>query len=430
MEKTMNIEQRLKYWRKRVFISLWFTYAAFYLCRVNMSVALPAIMDEFGISKTSMGMVLTAIFFAYAIGQFINGQLGDKVGARKLITLGVFASAGLNVLFAFLPGIVTLMLIVWGLNGYFQSMGWSPSVKTMANWFPLKTRGKVSGLFGSCYQFGNAASWALAGFVIGSFGWRWGFWIPAIIFAIVGLQWLINGRNAPEEVGLPTIEEESEGIMDEVGKDRKDEHLGFRFTIKTVIADPHIWIVALSLFGLNLIRYGFMDWAPTYMFEVEGAKISHAAYKALAMPLAGSVGALFAGWSSDRFFQSRRAPIMVAMLSCLAVASFVYPRLAHFNWIYSFLCLMAIGFFIYGPHVMICATISMDYGSRKAAASTAGFIDGFGYFGASLTGVLSGYLIDNFSWNAAFYLWISGALLAMVLMSFLWNYKPQKGKYH
>jgi OPA family glycerol-3-phosphate transporter-like MFS transporter len=91
---------------------------------------------------------------------------------------------------------------------------------------------------------------------------------------------------------------------------------------------------------------------------------------------------------------------------------------------------MAIGFFIYGPHVMICATISMDYGSRKAAASTAGFIDGFGYLGASLTGVLSGYLIDNISWSAAFWLWISGALLAMVLMSFLWNYKPQKGKYH
>ena len=78
MEKTMNIEQRLKYWRKRVFISLWFTYAAFYLCRVNMSVALPGIMDEFGISKTSMGMVLTAIFFAYAIGQFIQlGKCGE-----------------------------------------------------------------------------------------------------------------------------------------------------------------------------------------------------------------------------------------------------------------------------------------------------------------------------------------------------------------
>jgi sugar phosphate permease len=430
MDTSMTVEQQLKYWRKRVFISLWFTYASFYLCRVNMSVALPGIMEEFGLSKTSMGWVLTAIFFAYAIGQFINGQLGDKVGARKLISLGVLASAGLNVLFAFLPGIVTLMLIVWGLNGYFQSMGWSPSVKTMANWFPLENRGKISGLFGSCYQFGNAASWALAGFVIGALGWRWGFWIPAIVFAIMGAQWLINGRNAPEEVGLPTIEEESEGIMDEVGKSRKDEHLGFIFTIKTVTTDPHIWIVALSLFGLNMIRYGFMDWAPTYMFEVEGAKISHAAYKAIAMPLAGSLGALFAGWSSDRFFQSRRAPIMVIMLFCLSVSSFVYPKFAQFHWVYSLMCLMAIGFFIYGPHVMICATISMDYGSRKAAASTAGFIDGFGYFGASITGVLSGYLIDNISWNAAFWLWIGGALLAMVLMSFLWNYKPQKGKYH
>jgi OPA family glycerol-3-phosphate transporter-like MFS transporter len=141
MDETMDIEQRLRYWRKRIFISLWITYASFYLCRVNMSVALPGIMEEYGLSKTSMGIVLSAIFFMYAIGQFVNGQLGDKFGARKLISLGILCSAFLNIIFAFLPGVVSAMAFIWGLNGYFQAMGWSPSVKTIANWFPLKTRG-------------------------------------------------------------------------------------------------------------------------------------------------------------------------------------------------------------------------------------------------------------------------------------------------
>ena len=424
-----DVRRKLRYWRKRVFISLWIAYASFYLCRVNISIAIPGILEEYNLTKTAMGAVLTALFFAYAVGQFINGQLGDKFGARKLLTFGAIVSAILNLVFSVLPGIVSLMALVWGLNGYFQSMGWSPSTKTIANWFPLKMRGKITGLFGSCYQFGNAASWALAGFVVGIFGWRFAFVIPAIVFIIVAIQWYINGRDAPEELGLPTVEECNDGIMEQ--KDcQKDEHLGFRYTIRTVLSNPRIWMVGFSLFGLNIIRYGFMDWAPTYMFEVEKATISTAAYKALAIPLAGSLGALFAGWASDKFFNSRRAPIMVIMLAGLMGLTILYPQLKHFHWIWSLLCLIAIGFTIYGPHVMICATIPMDYASRKAAASAAGFIDGFGYFGAALTGVISGFLVDNYGWNAAFYFWVVGVFIAIILMAFQWNYLPQKGEYH
>lgn len=425
----MDTAQRLRYWRRRIFVSLWITYASFYLCRVNMSIALPGIMEEYSLSKTSMGAILSAIFFMYAVGQFVNGQLGDKFGSRKLISLGILCSAFLNIIFAFLPGVVSAMALIWGLNGYFQAMGWSPSVKTIANWFPLENRGKIAGLFGSCYQFGNAVSWALSGFIVGLLGWRWAFWIPAGIFIIIGIQWFINGRNAPEEVGLPTIEEEAAGLMQQHAP-RDDHHLGYSYTIHKILTDFRIWLVALSLFGLNIIRYGFMDWAPTYMFEVEKATISVAAYKAIVIPVAGSIGALFAGWSSDRFFQSRRAPIMVIMLFLLMALTAIYPCLTKFHWVWSLICLIGIGFTTYGPHVMICATISMDYASRKAAASAAGFIDGCGYIGASLTGILTGYLVDNYGWNYAFYFWISGALMAAVLMSFLWNYKPQKGKYH
>ncbi len=428
-DSRQDVKKKLAYWRKRVFISLWITYASFYLCRVNISIAIPGILKEYGLTKTAMGAVLTGLFFAYAVGQFINGQLGDKFGARRLITIGAITSGILNLIFPVLPGVVSLMALVWGLNGYFQSMGWSPSTKTIANWFPIEMRGKMTGVFGSCYQFGNAASWALSGFVVGIFGWRSAFWIPGIFFIIIAIQWFINGRNAPEELGLPTVEDCHEGIMD-IKESQRDEHLGFKYTIRTVLSNPHIWMVGLSLFGLNIIRYGFMSWAPTYMFEVEKATISVAAYKAIAIPLAGSLGALFAGWASDRFFHSRRAPIVVFMLMGLTVLTILYPQLRHYHWIWSLICLMAIGFTIYGPHVMICAAIPMDYASRKATASAAGFIDGFGYFGASLTGVMSGFLVDHYGWNAAFYFWVAGVLLAAFLMSLQWNYTPQRGRFH
>jgi len=421
----MNTQEAFKHWRKRVFLTTWITYSTFYLCRVNMSIAVPGIMDEFGYSKTAMGGVMTALLIAYAAGQFINGQLGDKFGARRLITLGILVSALLNIAFGFSPGI-TVMIAIWALNGYFQSMGWAPSVKTIANWFPPYIRGKMGGLLGSSYQIGNAYSWALAGFVTGLMGWRWAFWVPAIIFIISGIHWYIRSRNAPEEVGLPTIENETNKVEPQVGE---DHHLGFGYTLKLVATSRSIWVLAFGLFFLNIVRYGFMSWAPTYMFEVQKATISTAAYKAIALPIAGSLGALCAGWLTDKFFQSRRAPVATVMLLLLSVFAWLYPQVPAQSWLLSLLCLLAIGFMTYGPHVLIVGIMPMDLGTRKASSSVAGFIDGFGYIGAGLTGVFSGWLIDNYSWDAAFYLWVISAAIAAVLMVILWKYKPQKGKY-
>jgi len=392
-----------------------------------MSIAVPGIMDEFGYSRTMMGGIMTAFLIAYAAGQFINGQLGDKFGARRLITFGILVSALLNIAFGFSPGI-TVMIAIWALNGYFQSMGWAPSVKTIANWFPPKVRGKMGGLLGSSYQIGNAYSWALAGFVTGLLGWRWAFWVPGIIFIISGIHWYLRGRNAPEQVGLPAIENEVDKTESQV---KEDHHLGFSYTLNLIATDRRIWIVALSLFWLNIVRYGFIDWVPTYMFEVQKATISTAAYKAIALPIAGSLGALCAGWLTDKYFQSRRAPVAAIMLLLLGVFAWLYPRVPVESWELSLLCLLAIGFVTYGPHVLIVTTMPMDLGSRKAASSATGFIDGFGYIGAGITGVFSGWLVDNYSWNTAFHFWVISAIVASVFMFTLWKYKPEKkGEYY
>ncbi|MBU4274825.1 MFS transporter [Patescibacteria group bacterium] len=434
-KKEAEIKESYKYWRKRIFLNIWITYACFYLVRVNMSIAIPGIMHEFGISKTAMGFVLSSLFFVYAAGQFINGQFGDKFGARKLISVGLIVSALINLVFSFTNGILSAMMLLWGLNGYFQSMGWSPSVKTVANWFPPKRRAKFSSLLGTSYQIGNAVSWALSGFIVGLLGWRFAFIIPAAVCLFIGIHWAIRGRNAPEEVGLPTIEEENGKINEKAANIeikiaiKKDHHIGFRQTLKMCFFNRAIWTVAFGLFFLNIVRYGFLSWAPTYMFEVQKAAISIAAYKAMALPIAGSLGALFAGWASYKFFRNRKAPVSAIMLFMLGISAWLYLKIPAEDWILSLICLMFIGFMTYGPHVMMVTSMPMDFGTRKAAASAAGFIDGWGYVGAALTGVASGWLVDTFSWNAAFYFWILCAFMAGILMLTLWKYQPKKGEY-
>lgn len=397
--------KELRQWKKRIIITAWITYASFYLIRVNLSVAIPGMIKEFGVSKTEIGIVLTALFFAYALGQFVNGQLADKFGARKLVFIGLLVSSIVNIIFGFTSGLLAGMILLWALNGFFQSMGWSPIVKTVSCWFPPKTRGKASGILGSSYIFGSAVSWALAGFIVGALGWRWAFFVPAIITIFLAFHWFFRIKESCEEEGFESTEKD---VV---------KYQGIRHSLDLILKNKGIWLASFALFGLNIVRYGFLGWAPTYFFEVQGAGISLAAYKALIFPLAGVAGALFTGWASDKLFKSRRAPMAIIMLLGLAVFGFIFPYIPEGAWVWSLVVLGIIGFLTFGPHMLIVAAIPMDLGTKERAASATGFIDGWGYIGAALTGVGTGFLLDNFGWDSAFHFWIAGALIAAIMMA-------------
>lgn len=425
-----------KSWQIRIFITIWISYGSFYLCRANMSFALPGLSAEFGYSKTMLGLLGTALFIMYSIGQFVNGQLGDKYGARKLVFVGMICSALLNIAFSFTTAF-TFMLIVWGLNGYFQSMGWAPQVKTMANWFTVKQRGKWMGLMGSCYQIGNAYSWLLAAFLAAKYGWRTIFWLPAVIFLVFSIHFVLRLRNAPEEVGLPPIEhlrkimEPGEAAVKRAAAPgvAKDEHMGFAYTIKICVTNPRIWAVAIAFFCLDIIRYGFFYWAPVFLIEAQGAAITSAGLKVAVLPLAGSAGAIVTGWATGKFFQNRRAPVIAICLFTLAIFSYLFYAAPPGAWIWGLICLAVIGFCTYGPHVLMVGHAAQDFAGRKAAASAAGFIDGFGYIGAAMTGVFTGWLVDNYGWYAGFYYWIIAALVAGCIMLALWKVPVEEVEY-
>ena len=423
-----------KSWQVRTFVTIWITYGSFYLCRANMSFALPGLGTEFGLSKTLLGLLGTCLFIMYSLGQFVNGQLGDKFGARKLVFVGMIVSSLLNIVFSFSTAF-GFMMVVWGLNGYFQSMGWSPQVKTMANWFTVAQRGKWMGLMGSCYQIGNAVSWLLASYLAANYGWRALFWVPAILFLVSSIHFVIRLRNAPEEVGLPPIEQlrkiasgeatETKTTLDPtaapVCRVTEDKHMGFGYTVKMCVTNPRMWAISVAFFCLDIIRYGFFYWAPVFLIEVQGASISSAGLSVAVLPIAGSAGSIVCGWATGRFFDNRRAPVICLCLFGLAIFSYLFYYAPPGAWIWGLICLAVIGFCTYGAHVLMVGHAAQDFAGRKAAASAAGFIDGFGYIGASMTGVFTGWLVDNYSWTAGFWYWIIAALIAAFIMLALWR---------
>src|SRR6185369_10192471 len=100
---------------------LWLTYGSFYFCRNNLAVALPGIQSELGYTKSELGTVLMALKLTYGMGQFINGQLAERISPRRLLAVGMFGSAALTALFGVSTGLWAFVFI-WGLNGYCQAL--------------------------------------------------------------------------------------------------------------------------------------------------------------------------------------------------------------------------------------------------------------------------------------------------------------------
>lgn len=431
-------------WQRRIFVSAWVTYFAYYLCRYNMPMAKTQLSETFRWDAAQIGIIFTALTLMYAIGQFVNGQLADRFGTRAIASLGVLGSVVMNlavfgVTLAARPeapdatGVLTLVVVFWGLNGFFQAMGWSPMVRLLAHWFPVKGRGKVMGVMGASYQFGGAFSWALAFFLASYYArvlggdWRSVFWVPAVLFAAVGLFFFVLVRDCPERVGLPALAAEDEPRPPGECAPRRTI---VRNTLAT-LSNPYLWIVAVTFFLLDLNRYGFVNWLPAFLDEraSSGAATLMANFKDVMMrcihPLAGSVGAVTAGWATDRFFGGRRAPVIAILLVLLGVFSVTFPYIPPRNSLLVIAVVALIGFCTYGPHILMVGHAAQDFGKRSGAAGAAGFIDAMGYIGASLAGWGAGTLIKSSGYELTFVIFGSAALLAVVPISIIWKVGPQ-----
>ena len=391
--------------------TLWATYGAFYFCRQNISAAVPGIEKDpaLGYSGTEIGLILGALKVAYGLGQLVNGQLAERLSARRLLGLGMLGSALLNVIFGFSTGLYFL-LFIWACNGYCQALGWTPCMRVAANWFPAHQRGRLIGILGTSYQVGASLTFVIAGWSAQWLGWRGAFYVPAALLAAAGLHMFLFLRESPEDAGT--------GL-------RIPAHAGGRGgwpeTLRATLSNPALWLLAVSLGLLDACRYGFQDWGLSHLVKVQGTNVGVAALKFAVLPLGGIAGALVAGWATDRFFAGRRAPFICGMLLLLGVLTLAYEPMTRTSLVGTVLLLVLIGFAIFGAQVLLVGTAPADLARRGTAAAAAGFVNFMGYMGAFAGDLVTGYLRDAHGWHVAIWVWAAWAFLGAVTVSFLWN---------
>ncbi len=417
-------DPRLRRYRLQIFASTWASYFGFYFCRKAFYVVKGDLTVELGIDAQTLGLIGVAYLVAYAIGEFNAAFWGSRLGARRVVLAGMGLSVLANVAFGFANNAWTFVAFMI-LNGLAQSTGWSGNVGTMAQWFRQDERGRVMGVWSTCYQVGGAVAKGFAAFMLGLWGWRWSFFGASLVLTAIWLLFYLLQRNRPEDVSLPPVDaavapEDAEPLAEAPAAAEP-----VRFDQRLVVT---ILMMGAFYFFIKFIRYALWSWAPYFLQINFGLAHDHAGYFSTLFDLFGFVGVLTAGFASDYLFGGRRALVALVMVVGLAGATLGLWWVGTTSLIGFGVAYALVGYMLYGPDSLISGAGAIDVGSRRFALAAAGIINGMGSIGSAFQEIVVAglYQRDPNDLGPILASLLGSACLAALLLFALWR-RAQRG---
>lgn len=421
-----------------MFLGIFIGYAGFYIVRKNFSMAIPE-LAPFGFETGELSIVLSMNAIAYALSKFLMGSVSDRSNARVFLPLGLVLAA-ISMAFMIVPvtaigpehkmWAIALMAMLNFLVGWFNGMGWPPCGRVMTHWFSIKERGTKMSIWNCAHNVGGALVGPMAVYGAIWFGsWFYGsqtqyyfligtYAFPAAVAIFIAILAYILIRDTPQSCGLPSIEKYRNDYPKNYSEKHEQVLTAKEIFFKYVFNNKMLWFIAIANAFVYMVRYGCLDWAPAFLKDSQGYDIKDAGWAYFAYEFAAIPGTLVCGWLSDKVFKGRRAITTIIFMALVAVFILLYWRFSY-NYTIVTLSLIGIGFFIYGP-VMLIGVQALDLAPKNAAGTAAGLTGFFGYFfgTAILANIVIGYVAGSVGWDWTFVLLLAACALSILFISF------------
>ncbi len=431
-----EVDATYKRLRSRTFWGATIAYSLYYVCRMTLSVVKQPMIDDGIFTAGQLGLIGSAMLFVYAVGKFVNGFIADYCNIRRFMFTGLAVSAAINLIMGALgllhgaTGFVSVLLfavfaILWGMNGWVQSMGSPPGVISLSRWFPLSTRGTWYSIFSATPYLGKFLSFIITGLVVGWLGWQYGFLFSALAGFAGAVLVLIFVSDSPESRGLPSVQSFSGE------KTSKADAIPTKELQKYVLRNPGIWVIALSSAFIYITQYAVSNWGVLFLQKAKTFELESAAQIIAFSEAFGIAGTVFAGWLSDKVFKGDRVvPVAVSGLICLVSLSlFLFTGGGYFmNIVYVSLFSLAIGVLF----CIVAGLMALDIIPRKATGAALGVVGISSYIAAGIQDIVSGYLIQGnaeagaYDFTPVAIFWIAACLISFLLPIFNWKHMKKK----
>ena len=418
--------------RSRTFWGVTVAYTLYYVCRMTLGVVKQPLIDGGVLTASQLGIIGSAFYFVYAVGKFSNGFIADYCNIRRFMAVGIGVSAVVNLILGLLgllngsvgfASIVILALfsVLWGVNGWVQSMGSPPGTISLSRWFPLKSRGTMYSIFSSTPSFGKALTMIALGFVVAVAGWQWGFVAAAAAGVIGTIVAAVFISDTPESKGLPTVQELSGEPLKTLDKKPTKE------LQKWVFKHPGIWVIAISSAFIYITQHAVSDWGVLFLQKQKAFSLESATQIIGISEAFGVVGNLLAGWISDRLFGGNRArPVVIAgALTVVTLSLFLFTGGTYWMNI-AYIALFSMAFSV--VFCIVAGLMALDFVPRKATGAALGIVGISSYAAAGLQSIVSGFLIEGnaadgvYDFGPVSIFWTIACVIAFVLPVIGWKY--------
>ena len=426
-----NIDSTYKSLRSRTFWGATIAYSLYYVCRMSINVVKQPLIDEGVLTAGELGLIGSALLFVYAVGKFLNGFIADYCNIRRFMATGLFISALANLILGVL-GIfkLTALLVfvmftlLWGINGWVQSMGSAPGVISLSRWFPQSKRGSYYSLFSTSPYIGEFISYNVLALVVGWLGWQSGFIVAAVAGLIGTALIMFFVSDTPESKGLPSVQ-----VLSGESVTAKDKQPTKELQ-KMILRHPGIWVIALSSAFIYITKYAIAGWGVLYLQKQHAFSLEEASQVIAFSAIFGILGTVLAGWLSDKVFKGDRAKpaVLSGILSSLSLFLFLFVGGGFLmNIFYVSLFSLSVGVL----YCIVAGLMAVDIVPRKATGAALGVVGISSYIAAGLQDITSGYLIqgymttvdgvDTYNFGPVSWFWIVASVISFVLPVMNWK---------
>ncbi|MCU9998443.1 MFS transporter [[Pasteurella] aerogenes] len=418
MKNYENIDRTYRYWRLHIMLAMYVGYAGFYLTRKSFNYAVPALITDLGIDKNDIGMMATLFYITYGLSKFFSGLFSDRANPRHFMAWGLLITGVTNILFGLSSSIV-MFTFLWIMNAWFQGWGWPACSKLLTAWYSRNERGLWWSIWNTAHNVGGALIPLIIGYVTLHYNWRYGFGIAGVITIFISLFLFLRLRNTPESMGLPSVGKWRNDPL-ELAQEKEGRHLSWRKILQQyVFLNKYIWLLALSYCLVYIVRTAINDWGNIYLTENYHYDLVSANSALSLFEIGGFVGSLAAGWGSDKLSSSNRGPMALLFAIGIFFSILALWLMSKENLILQGSVFFAIGFFVFGPQMLI-GMAAAECAHKKTPGSATGFVGLFAYLGAAIAGYPLALVMEAFHWSG-FFIVISAAAfgIALLLLPFL-----------
>lgn len=421
------VEGEYRHLKNCTFWGVTGAYALYYVCRMAMSVVKQPLIDGGIFTAAQLGIIGSAFYFVYAFGKFANGFIADYCNVRRFMATGLLISTVVNLLMGVLGlvhgwmGFPTMLLfvvfaVIWGVNGYCQSMGAPPGVISLSRWFPLDRRGTYYSILSATPYLGKALSVFALGLIVGWIGWEYGFIFSAVAGVIGSAMILLMVSDTPESKGLPSVQK----LTGETPQ--KTDSMPTKELHKRVVRHPGIWIIAVSSAFVYITQHAVSEWGVLFLQKGKGFSLAGATQIIAFSEALGIAGTVLAGWLSDKVFRGNRfVPVLISGLLCLlSLGAFLFTAGGYsLNIIYVSVFSLAIGV----VYCTVAGLMALDIVPRKATGAALGVVGLASYAAAGVQNIVSGVMIgeNDFNFAPVSVFWIVSCLLCFLIPLVSWK---------